>query len=51
LPFPVTEIFADAEFLIGGNRPEPVIPGISVNFRDAATPNIPDPQSYFDCQL
>jgi hypothetical protein len=26
LPFPVTEIFADAEFLIGGNRPEQDLP-------------------------
>jgi hypothetical protein len=41
LPFPVTEIFADAEFLIGGNRPEPVIPGFPVKVSDAAKVAIP----------
>jgi hypothetical protein len=33
---PDTEIFADAAFLIGGNRPEQVIPGIQMDFRVAA---------------
>ena len=34
---PDTESFADAEFLIGGNRPEHDIPEIAVYFRVAAT--------------
>jgi hypothetical protein len=33
---PDTEIFADAAFLIGGNRPQQVIPGIQMDFRVAA---------------
>jgi hypothetical protein len=31
LPFPDTEFFADAEFLIGGNRPVPAIPQKPLN--------------------
>jgi hypothetical protein len=34
--FPVTENFADAVFLIGGNRPICDIPGVSGKVLDAA---------------
>ncbi len=36
LPFLITVNFADAKFLIGGNRPKAVIPKIPVNFSYAS---------------
>jgi hypothetical protein len=40
MPFPGTEKFADAEFLVGGNRPTTDLPVVTAKVSDAATPVI-----------
>jgi hypothetical protein len=51
LPFPVTEIFADAEFLIGGNRPTPDLHRLPAKGNCAATTDVPILQMYIANRL
>ena len=46
LPFPVTDNFVDAEFLIGGNRPTVAVPGRPARGNYAASSDVPVLQSY-----
>jgi hypothetical protein len=51
LPFPTTEIFADAKFLIGGNRPGKDIPQVPVNVRNAATTETEENRDYWPVEI
>jgi hypothetical protein len=50
LPFPITENFADAEFLIGGNRPNPEVQDFNLYGKNVLKVTVPYLTPAPDCK-